>query len=485
MKNEQVENTVITLHRQGWSIRRISRELGISRGRIRRLLISNADQRKASDEPIVKTRSARKSKLDPYKELIGQLLEKYQDITGQRVFEHLTEQGFEGKISIVREYLRSVRPTHAKTPIRLVETQPGQRAAHDWSDYKIFFYGSGQTEQITFFSYILAYSRRQYIEIVDNKTQKTLFQALINAFIYLDGVPHEIKADNQKACVDRWEMGRPVFNAKFLAFASHYHFRPLTITPRRPTENLKIERPFYYLEKSFLNGREFKDVEDLKTQLHRWLIDVNDVRIHATTREKPVDRYIQEHPHLQILPAQHFDTDQMVHLVVNIESCVQWKGYQYVVPTKYMGEVCPVRITADDLVVYSPGGEQLARHPLALPGQKERYVGTHPQPKLGTGQKGGPAMADVIERLEAFSPEMKDYIEQVKRHKPQSWRYHLRKLLFLKINYQIEDILIAVRRAQKYKVFDSATIERFLDHNSEPRYPVKLTFNRNQNDYES
>lgn len=481
MKNEQIENTVLTLHRQGWSIRRISRELVISRGRIRRLLAANADRRESSDEQVVKPRSARKSKLDPYKELIGQLLEKYKDITGQRVFEYLTEQGFDGKISIVREHLKGVRPGNPKTPIRLVETAPGQRAAHDWSDYKVFFYGSGQTEQITFFSYILAWSRRQYIEVVEDKTQKTLFQVLINAFIYLDGVPHEIKADNQKACVDRWEMGRPVFNAKFLVFASHYHFRPLTITPRRPTENLKIERPFYYLEKSFLNGREFKDVEDLKTQLRRWLTNVNDVRIHATTGERPVERYIQEHPHLQILPAQHFDTAQMVHLVVNMESCVQWKGYQYVVPSKYMGEVCPVRIGADDLVVYSPSGEQLARHPLALAGQKERYVGTHQK----TGQKRGPAMADVIERLEAFSPAMKSYIEQIKRHKPQSWRYHLRKLLFLKINYQIEDIMTAVRRAQKYKVFDSATIERFLDHNSEPRYPVKLTFNRNQNDYES
>src|SRR5680860_115177 len=77
MKNEQVENTVLTLHRQGWSIRRISRELGISRGRIRRLLAANADQREASVGQVVKPRSERKSKLDPYKALIGQLLEKY------------------------------------------------------------------------------------------------------------------------------------------------------------------------------------------------------------------------------------------------------------------------------------------------------------------------------------------------------------------------------------------------------------------------
>jgi DNA-binding transcriptional regulator LsrR (DeoR family) len=43
MKDENIENTVITLHLQkGWSIRRISRELHISRKRIRRVLVSNS-----------------------------------------------------------------------------------------------------------------------------------------------------------------------------------------------------------------------------------------------------------------------------------------------------------------------------------------------------------------------------------------------------------------------------------------------------------
>lgn len=483
MKNEELENTVLTLHRQGWSIRRLSRELNISRGRIRRLLSANAVQREISGPaPAIESRTQRKSKLDPYKESIGQLLEQYKDITGQRVYEHLVDMGFEGKISIVREYLRGVRPQNPKTPIRLSETEPGQRAAHDWSDYRIRYTGSAREESITFFSYILAYSRRQYIEVVEDKTRKTLFRALINAFIYLDGVPLEIKADNQKACVDRWEMGRPIFNAKYLEFASHYHFRPLTITPRRPTENLKIERPFYYLEKSFLNGREFKDREDLKMQLQWWLTGVNDLRIHATTRERPIDRYMKEHPCLQILPARHFDTSEVVHLVVNLESCVQWKGYQYVVPSKYICETCPVRIEKEHLRVYSPAGEQLVVHPLALPGQKERYVGIH-QKRLSPSL---PPISDVIERLKAFSPEMERYIEQFKQHKPQSWRYHLRGLLALKINYRIEDILVAVRRAEKYKVFDYATIERFLNHNSESRYPVKLTLNpKNEEDHES
>lgn len=63
------------------------------------------------------------------------------------------------------------------------------------------------------------------------------------------------------------------------------------------------------------------------------------------------------------------------------------------------------------------------------------------------GKKPDLPISDVVSRLESFAPEMAKYIEQVKRHKPHSWGYHLRRLLALKINYRIDDIMVAVRRA--------------------------------------
>jgi hypothetical protein len=98
-------------------------------------------------------------------------------------------------------------------------------------------------------------------------------------------------------------------------------------------------------------------------------------------------------------------------------------------------------------------------------GSKERYVGVHQKPR----KKPNLVIADVISRLESFSPEMIEYIEQVRQHKPGTWRHHLRNLLALKVNYRVEDILVAVRRAWQYKVFESGAIERFLEKNSEPR----------------
>lgn len=482
MKDEQLENLIVTLyHSREWSIRKISRELVISRKRIRRVLASKRVLRDTTLKQQIGQKKRRPSKLDPYKKYISELLVKYPDITGQRIYELICEKGFEGEITILRNHLKHVRKVVIKTPLTMVETDPGQRANHDWSDYNITFTLTGETQRVTIFSYILSYSRRQYMSLVDDKTQSTLLRELIAAFIYLDGVPLEIKSDNQKACVDRWEMGKAVFNRKFLEFATHYRFRPLAITPGKPTENLKVERPFYYFERSFLKGRQFRDREDLQSQLRQWLTQINDQRIHGTTRRKPIEMYQDELAFLQRLPVHHFDTSQIVHLTVNQESCVQWKGYHYVVPQQYMYEVCVVRITEEHLEVYSPKGEKIATHPLAEHDRKERYVG---KPHT-TAKKVSVPIADVIRRLEDFAPEMKDYIQQVKRHKLSSWAYHLRRLLALKALYHIDDILLAVRRAQQYKVFDAATIEGFLQNNSEPRYSARLSFTpKKPNNYE-
>ena len=91
-----------------------------------------------------------------------------------------------------------------------------------------------------------------------------------------------------------------------------------------------------------MNAREFKDRDDLKKQLSQWLIEVSDVRKHGTTKKRPIDLYIEEHPYLQRLPVNHFDTSLITQKVVNQESCILWEGYQYVVPEKYMFEQCPV-----------------------------------------------------------------------------------------------------------------------------------------------
>lgn len=461
MRDELLENNVVSLHSRGWPMRRLARELGVSRGRVKRIVERNARLREQGEENPIKP-VKRASKLDPYKAYARDLVEKYKNppITNQRVFELLQEKGYEGKITILRDYLAGLRGKKTQQPIVCVETAPGQRASHDWSEYYIDF-TNGVSEKITFLSFILNYSRRQYLEVVEDKTQAVLLRGLINAFVYFDGVPREIKSDNQKACVDRWELGKPVFNKHYLSFATHYRFRPLAIRPGKPRENLKVERPFYYLETNFLNGRKFRDREDLKAQLQTWLTQRNDQRIHRSTGKKPIEGYQEELPYLQPLPARQYDTSTIEYRVVNNESAIQWENYYYMVPSEYLYETCPVRVNGRQIIIYSPDCQQIASYPLAEKGRKDRYVGRKNKPR-----KYSLAAGEIAARLHAFGPLMAEYTGQIKKHKTNTYLHHWRHILSLKVNYRTDDIMAAVRRALKYRVFESRAIENFLKVNA-------------------
>lgn len=50
MKDEQLENNIISLHTRGWSIRRLAVEFKISRGRVRRIIGDNTRKR-GGDKP--------------------------------------------------------------------------------------------------------------------------------------------------------------------------------------------------------------------------------------------------------------------------------------------------------------------------------------------------------------------------------------------------------------------------------------------------
>ncbi len=473
MKDEAFENSVIYHRGQGWSIRRLGREYHCGRNRILRILSEN-EHRRTTGVNHLKEPKVYPCKLDPYKEDIQDLLQKFGNITTQRIYEQILEKGYPGKISMVEVYVSKIRTSKSHPVIRCVETAPGQRAAHDWSEYMIEFTSSEAREyKVTFFSYILGYSRRQYIEVVEDKTQRTLFECMVHAFMYFDGAAREIKSDNQRVCVDRWECGQPVFNRHYLGFASHYGFRPLTIHPGKPTENLKIERPFYYLETNFLNGRRFRDKNDLKEQLRSWLTQVNDVRVHRTTRRKPIDMFGDEIPCLVPLPTAHYDTSLIVYRVVNQESCVNYQGYYYYVPGDYLFKSCPLRVTSDHLIIYSHDFKLLISHPLAEKGATGRYIGLPPAFTHAKVLK----LSEVKQRLSAMGQVMETYAQKLILQKKDPTAA-LNALLALKVHYFTEDILKAISRAMDHGVYDVKTIERFLGTHAQGRDAIKTLFDQ-------
>ena len=75
----------------------------------------------------------RPSKLDPFKGQIVALLERY-PYTAQQILQQLQHQGYAGGYSILKEYVRLVRPPR-KPAFLMLEFAPGECAQVDWGQY--------------------------------------------------------------------------------------------------------------------------------------------------------------------------------------------------------------------------------------------------------------------------------------------------------------------------------------------------------------
>src|SRR5271167_4001739 len=300
-------------------MRRIARDLGLARETVQNVVRGWEAERAGGDGRP--PRSRRPSQVDPFEETIRQLLQRYPDITIVRVFEELGSRGFTGGLTIVRERVLELRPQPLREPVVRFETPPGAQAQMDYSSYDIDFADEGR-RRVHLFSYLLAYSRRQYLHFAESQDLPTTLREHVHAFDHLGGVAATCLYDNMKVVVLRHGDEGPIYNPKFLAFATHYGYTPQACRVRRSQTKGKVERPFWYAETNLLNGRTFRTLEHLNEVTTWWLSHVADVRLHRETKQRPLDRHAEERPHLLALPATPYEVAIVAYRVVNVEGFV-------------------------------------------------------------------------------------------------------------------------------------------------------------------
>lgn len=279
---------------QGLSQAAIARELGISRRTVIRLVQSGELDRDLDLPPKYGPRPPGPSKLDPYKAIIQQRLADYPALSSVRLLEEIQADGYAGCYSLLRDYVRSIRPRPLPEPPNRFETPPGKQAQVDFAEFRLPW---GKRYALVV---VLGHSRHKWFRFFDRQDMRSLFRGLEEAFHFFGGVPEELLFDQMKAVITRDLRllgGQLVLNEEFQRFAAHWGFKAKACRPYRARTKGKVERPIRYIRENFFYGRTFLNDADLDEQRSHWLEKANR-RIHRTTNEVPLERFERDERHL-------------------------------------------------------------------------------------------------------------------------------------------------------------------------------------------
>ena len=136
----------------------------------------------------------------------------------------MREQGFAGGYSLVKTYVRTVRPQRQPALLTLAFA-PGECAQVDWGSCGSVQVGQ-TTRRLSVFGLVLCSSRLMYVEFTVSQTMEHFLACHQHALEFVGGVPQSVMVDNVKSAVLTRTLGEaPVLNPKYADCATHTGFR--------------------------------------------------------------------------------------------------------------------------------------------------------------------------------------------------------------------------------------------------------------------
>lgn len=435
---------------QGVYKKEIARRLGLSVKTVRRSLKSEAP-------PSEKIIRLRESKLDSFRETIVSLLADYPGLSAVRIYEKISEKGYKGSLTILRYYLRKVRPVKREAFVR-IETEPGEEAQADWGLFGDYF-GCGRI--LSCFAFVLSHSRMMTLTWTLSQRMEDFLASHRNAFHFFGGVPKKILYDNLKSVVAQ-RMGKEIrFNPRFMAFAGTYLFEPVACNVRAGNEKGKVERVIGYVRKNFFDGRTFRDLSDLQLQSDRWRDGRANVRIHGTLRSRPVDRFETEKKVLRGLPPCPFDCSAVLTVTASPTCRVSFDANTYTVPSLYAH--LPLTLRADEAEVRIFKLDRLiAVHSRCW--QKYRDIEDPRHTREILDQKQKAQSAKQKDFFLSLGSDAENYLKGLLAS-PRCLNTDLRKINALVTVYGKTEVLQALHQALPFKAFGSEYLKNIILQN--------------------
>jgi transposase len=399
---------------------------------------------------------SRGSLLDPFKPRITRLLDTY-PYSAVQIFQRLREEGYGGGLTILRDYVRRIRPP--KRPVYLkLNFAGGECAQVDWGSFGSVAVRNTR-RRLSFFVMVLAYSRRMFVEFTVSQTMEHFLACHEHAFAEL-GVPSKLMVDNLKSAVLQRLAGvAPVFNPRYLDFARHHGFEIVACNVGRGNEKGRVESGVGYVKKNFLRGLELSEFSAIQAAAQVWLDTVANVRIHGETQRRPIDLFAEERPHLRRPNPHPYDLARTSTTIASSQFRITLDTNHYSVPSSYAHRRLTVKAYPDRVCIYFDN-QLIARHP--------RRYGRHEDIEDPDHAKGLIAQRHrareqrLMMHFLALSPDAAAYFEGLEQRRFNA-RQHVRKILALADIYPADAVARAISDGLAFEAFSAEYITNILE----------------------
>jgi transposase len=447
------------LHKvEGMSQRAIAERLELNRRTVAKAL--------ASPAPPRYQRASGGSILDPYKPKIHALLAEDPKLRAVRIRELIEPDGYSGQISLVRNFVREIRPLYQPQRVFLrMEYEPGEYAQVDWAEMPDRVLWQGHLCKVYAFMLVLCYSRLLYLEFSLGTKLWDFLRCHQNAFQAIGGVPKVCVYDNLSSVVKRRRGTDITLNETFQHFAGHYCFQVHACWPGEAQAKGAVEKPVDYVKGNFWPGRYFTDYLDLRHQGRHWLDHTANVRIHSITRQRPVDRFLAEKEALLPLPPELFDTDWVLSPKVSKQCLIRVDTNDYSVPHTCYRQAIEVRVD-DQSVRIGLHGKEVARHARGY-GQHQTIIDRQHQEAIRESRTMPRFTALKRGFLTAYGLVGHRFYEGLSR-RTDLLTAALRQILELEQVYPHQDVLDALEAVMRQGSYDPAAVKYWLMFASQP-----------------
>lgn len=448
MIEAEKRKAVYLLHQEGMGVRRIARQLGVSRNTVRKII----EQKGAMPD------SVRKDKILVEPELLRRL---YEECGGyaQRVYEKLVEEeDVQVQYSTVTRLLREMDiSTPRKVRCDEVPDEPGAEMQHDTTTYQVKI--AEKSSRVIASLLYLRYSKRRYLKFYRRFNRFKMKCFFHEALTFWKHAAPKCIIDNTNLARLRGTGKNAVIVPEMELFGNKYGFEFFCHEKGHANRKAGEEKGLHTVETNFLPGRRFQSLEDMNEQAFQWAT----VRMYnkplGKTRVIPAEAFECERAYLAKLPP-HLPAPYLVHeRGTDQYGYVSFAGNYYWVPGTRRDDVRVLEYS-DRLQIWLRR-QCLAEYPLPPDGVKNQKFSPEglPKPRHNPNNRKRPTQQEE-KSLRAMDETVNAYLDFALKPKGIQRHRFVRELFALAQQTTSPLFIRTVKRGLRYLITNVEVLRR-------------------------